>query len=151
MVGDGRSLPESAIKILRSAELKLPCHGRSLHWQRIGANLGICAVVPWAASRCCSFWLAGLSWSAALWRSSRCSPPPKWEVALWGTTAPAATACRVKAATPAAPSRKVVLAVRWVGIHLATTASRAADCHGLPLSTLHPPGAAALQLCQGWA
>ena len=83
-------------------------------------------------------------------------------------------------ATPAAPSRKAALAVRWgsthlattasaapvtsgkrsrraardalwVGIHQVGTASRAADRHGFPLSPLHPPGATAFQLCQGWA
>jgi hypothetical protein len=96
------------------------------------------------------------------------------------TTALAATASPAPGATPVAPLKKVVLAARWVfiplvitasaapvtsgkrfrkaarharwvGIHQVGTASRAVDCHGLLLSTLHPPGAAALQLCQGWA
>jgi len=93
------------------------------------------------------------------------------------TTALAATACPAPGATPAAPLRKVVLAARWVsiplattasaalvtsgkrsrraakdarsvGIHLVGTASRAAECHGLPLPTLRHPEALAFVLQQ---
>jgi hypothetical protein len=50
---------------------------------------------------------------------------PRLEAAPWGTTAPAATACRALVATAAAPSRKAALAVRWASTPPAATASAA--------------------------
>jgi hypothetical protein len=65
------------------------------------------------------------------WPSSPCVPSRKREGALSATTPPAATACPAPAVAPAGRSRKPVSPARWAGSARATTASRAADRHGL--------------------